>query len=62
MRLWTWKERKMNNLHIYVSYDSEKEEAVISDTMHSKRYNRIVTEGDIGTALKDFCIGVKEGE
>lgn len=46
---------------ISVKYDADKEEADISYmNFNHKKYDRIRTEGDLGTAVKDYVMGMRQ--
>lgn len=57
----------MKNIALIVGYDEKKEELRIVDAWNGddtapKVYDKIRSAGDIGTAVKDYCMGVERDE
>lgn len=57
----------MKNTVLIVGYDEEKEELRIvnawyGDDVTPKVYDKIRSAGDIGTAVKDYCMGMEKDE
>lgn len=57
----------MKNTVLIVGYDEKKEELRIvnawyGDDVMPKVYDKIRSAGDIGTAVKDYCMGIEKDE